>query len=106
MCIRDSTHTAWLVESEAELHAWKQKLQDAGLDVSVETRHEVIESIYVRDPNGYFIEFLSLIHIFTSSTSLTISGSSAEVGSSNSMILWLMHNERAIACLLYTSRCV
>ena len=23
----------------------------------METRHEVIESIYVRDPNGYFIEF-------------------------------------------------
>ena len=49
--------TAWQVESEDELKAWKQKLQDAGLDVSVETRHEVIESIYVRDPNGYFIEF-------------------------------------------------
>lgn len=55
--VSDATHTAWLVESEAELHAWKQKLQAAGLDVSVETRHEVIESIYVRDPNGYFIEF-------------------------------------------------
>lgn len=53
----DATHTAWLVDSEDELKAWKQKLQDAGLDVSVETRHEVIESIYVRDPNGYFIEF-------------------------------------------------
>ncbi|AVG39126.1 VOC family protein [Achromobacter insolitus] len=53
----DATHTAWLVESEDELKAWKQKLQDAGLEVSVETRHEVIESIYVRDPNGYFIEF-------------------------------------------------
>ncbi|CAB3922422.1 hypothetical protein LMG26841_05688 [Achromobacter dolens] len=33
----------------------------------------------------------------TSSTSLTISGSSAEVGSSNSMILGLMHSERAMA---------
>ena len=28
-----------------------------GLEVSVETAHEVIESIYVRDPNGYVIEF-------------------------------------------------
>ncbi|MFP3758285.1 VOC family protein, partial [Cupriavidus sp. SIMBA_020] len=55
--VADATHTAWQVENEAELRAWKQKLQDAGLDVSVETRHEVIESIYVRDPNGYFIEF-------------------------------------------------
>jgi catechol 2,3-dioxygenase-like lactoylglutathione lyase family enzyme len=53
----DATHTAWLVESEAELQAWKARLEAHGLDVSVETRHEVIESIYVRDPNGYFIEF-------------------------------------------------
>jgi catechol 2,3-dioxygenase-like lactoylglutathione lyase family enzyme len=53
----DATHTAWLVDSVEELQAWKQRLEAAGLDVSVETRHEVIESIYVRDPNGYFIEF-------------------------------------------------
>ena len=53
----DATHTAWRVESADELQAWKQRLEAAGLNVSVETRHEVIESIYVRDPNGYFIEF-------------------------------------------------
>src|ERR1700761_835566 len=53
----DATHTAWLVESEEKLHEWKAKLERAGLNLSVETRHEVIESIYVRDPNGYFIEF-------------------------------------------------
>lgn len=53
----DATHTAWLVDSEDELHAWKRRLEAVGLNVSVETRHEVIESIYVRDPNGYFIEF-------------------------------------------------
>jgi catechol 2,3-dioxygenase-like lactoylglutathione lyase family enzyme len=53
----DATHTAWLVNDEQELQAWKQKLESQGLDVSVETTHEVIESIYVRDPNGYFIEF-------------------------------------------------
>jgi len=53
----DATHTAWLVEDQEELRAWKKKLEDAGLQVSVETTHEVIESIYVRDPNGYFIEF-------------------------------------------------
>ncbi|MOA54362.1 hypothetical protein D3C78_1779620 [compost metagenome] len=33
----------------------------------------------------------------TSSTSFTISGSSAEVGSSNSMTLGFMHSDRAIA---------
>jgi hypothetical protein len=35
--------------------------------------------------------------IIVSSTSLIISGSSAEVGSSNSMIFGLMHSERAMA---------
>ncbi len=55
--VADATHTAWLVDSVEELHAWKQRLEAQGLNVSVETRHEVIESIYVRDPNGYFIEF-------------------------------------------------
>ncbi|ENW95194.1 VOC family protein [Acinetobacter dispersus] len=53
----DATHTAWLVDSTDELQAWKQRLEEKGLNVSAETTHEVIESIYVRDPNGYFIEF-------------------------------------------------
>ena len=55
--VADATHTAWLVDSPEALRAWKQRLESQGLDVSVETRHEVIESIYVRDPNGYFVEF-------------------------------------------------
>lgn len=53
----DATHTAWLVDSQEELRRWKEKLEAQGLEVSVETTHEVIESIYVRDPNGYFVEF-------------------------------------------------
>ena len=52
----DATHTAWLVDSVEELRAWKQRLEVKGVEVSVETTHEVIESIYFRDPNGYFIE--------------------------------------------------
>lgn len=53
----DATHTAWLVSSADELQAWRQRLDQQGLEVSVATTHEVIESVYVRDPNGYFIEF-------------------------------------------------
>jgi catechol 2,3-dioxygenase-like lactoylglutathione lyase family enzyme len=55
--VADATHTAWLVDSAEALQAWKTRLESHGLTVSVETRHEVIESIYVRDPNGYFVEF-------------------------------------------------
>jgi catechol 2,3-dioxygenase-like lactoylglutathione lyase family enzyme len=52
----DATHTAWLVDSAEELRAWKQRLEARGVEVSAETTHEVLESIYFRDPNGYFIE--------------------------------------------------
>ena len=52
----DATHTAWQVDSEEELAAWRDRLVEKGVEVSVETRHEVIESIYFRDPNGYFVE--------------------------------------------------
>ncbi|WP_308340567.1 VOC family protein [Pandoraea commovens] len=52
----DATHTAWLVDTQDELHAWKARLEARGVTVSAETAHEVIESIYFRDPNGYFIE--------------------------------------------------
>ena len=55
--VADATHTAWLVDGPDALRAWKRHLDAQGLDVSVETRHEVIESVYVRDPNGYFVEF-------------------------------------------------
>src|SRR5258706_7002170 len=51
----DSTHTAWAVDSAEELEAWKQRLEARHVEV-IETRHETIESIYFRDPNGYFIE--------------------------------------------------
>lgn len=52
----DATHTSWLVHTKEELLAWKDKLESKGIEVSAETAHEVIESIYFRDPNGYFIE--------------------------------------------------
>ena len=42
----DATHTAWRVDSAEDLQAWKHRLEGQGLKVSVETRHEVIESIH------------------------------------------------------------
>ena len=51
-----STHTAWRVDTPEELLAWKEKLEKHGLDVSPLTNHEVIDSIYFHDPNGYNIE--------------------------------------------------
>jgi len=51
----DATHTAWSVDTAEELEAWKARLIAKDVEV-IETRHETIESIYFRDPNGYFIE--------------------------------------------------
>lgn len=51
-----ATHTAWRAENEDELIAWKEALERRGVSVSSYTRHEVLESIYFVDPNGYPLE--------------------------------------------------
>lgn len=52
----DSVHTAWRVESEEDLLSWKHFLETRGVTVDMHIRHELIESIYFRDPNGYLVE--------------------------------------------------
>jgi catechol 2,3-dioxygenase-like lactoylglutathione lyase family enzyme len=51
-----ANHTAWSVETQEDLAAWKERLRSFGVKVSDEVRHETIESIYFRDPNFYPIE--------------------------------------------------
>lgn len=51
-----ANHTAWGVESLEELVKWKETLEARGMKVSPYTRHEILESIYFRDPNGYPLE--------------------------------------------------
>lgn len=51
----NSVHTAWRVQSEAELTAWRERLEGHGYKI-MQAAHEIIESIYVTDPNGYAIE--------------------------------------------------
>lgn len=50
-----AVHTAWRVETEVELLAWRKRFEDRGVPVR-QTRHEIIDSIYVTDPNGYMVE--------------------------------------------------
>lgn len=52
----DAIHTAWRVESRETLLAWRQRLEDQGVAILYQIEHEVIESIYFRDPNGYYLE--------------------------------------------------
>jgi catechol 2,3-dioxygenase-like lactoylglutathione lyase family enzyme len=51
-----ANHTAWRVQSEAELLDWQRRLEGHGVNVSQFVRHEIIESIYFRDPNWYPLE--------------------------------------------------
>ena len=51
-----ATHTAWAVDTEAELMRWKETLEARGVSVSPYTKHEILESIYFSDPNGYPLE--------------------------------------------------
>ena len=50
-----SVHTAWRVETREELLEWRAQFESNGFDV-MQIRHEIIESIYVTDPNGYMVE--------------------------------------------------
>lgn len=52
----DAVHTAWRVETEEELLAWRTKLERNSVKVLFQVEHEVVESFYFRDPNGYFLE--------------------------------------------------
>ena len=51
-----ANHTAWRVESEVELLEWQRRLESHGVNVSQFIQHEIIESIYFRDPNWYPLE--------------------------------------------------
>jgi glyoxylase I family protein len=54
---RGSTHHfALSVESEAELHAWRQYLEEKGIPTTQVMEREDFKSIYLRDPDGHIVE--------------------------------------------------
>jgi catechol 2,3-dioxygenase-like lactoylglutathione lyase family enzyme len=52
----DAIHTSWRVETREELLAWRKQLEANGVEIMYQIEHEVVESIYFRDPNGYYLE--------------------------------------------------
>lgn len=52
----NSNHTAWSVPTAEELERWRVALEARGVNVSTHIRHEILESIYFTDPNGYPLE--------------------------------------------------
>ena len=54
---RGSTHHfALSVESEAELNAWRQYLEEKGIPTTEVLEREDSKSIYLRDPDGHIVE--------------------------------------------------
>ena len=50
-----AVHTAWRVEDRQTLLDWRERFERQGLEV-LQVSHEILESIYVTDPNGYLVE--------------------------------------------------
>jgi len=53
-----ASHTAWQVDTAQELAEWSERLASHGIPLIYDKsiRHELLESIYFRDPNGYYLE--------------------------------------------------
>jgi len=60
-----ATHTAWRVETREDLLACRAKIEAAGIKLNYQIRHEVIESIYFNDPNGYALEITWQVRPFS-----------------------------------------
>lgn len=60
-----ATHTAWRVETREDLLACRARVEAAGIKLNYQIRHEVIESIYFNDPNGYSLEITWQVRPFT-----------------------------------------
>lgn len=52
----EASHTAWRVDTREELLQWRDRLESQGIPLIFQIRHELIESIYFNDPNGYYLE--------------------------------------------------
>jgi catechol 2,3-dioxygenase-like lactoylglutathione lyase family enzyme len=51
-------HLGFLTESEEEMDRWRGWLEESGVAIERESRDEGGSSVYIRDPDGYLIEFL------------------------------------------------
>lgn len=90
-----ANHTAWRVDTEKDLLDWQQRLERHGVGVSQFVRHEILESIYFRDPNWYPLEITrplrALEPIDTTDAELTIEAAlqlAASGGWTNIEQLW------------------
>lgn len=107
----DASHTAWRVETREEVMAWRERLEAMGVRIMFQVKHEVVESIYFRDPNGYYLEIgcpvRALEALDTSDSMLTLQAALAiedRLAANNERLsnieqLWREKGERVRACI-------
>jgi catechol 2,3-dioxygenase-like lactoylglutathione lyase family enzyme len=49
-------HTAWAAKDPDELRLWRDRIARTGVKFSEVIEHEILQSVYFRDPNGYDME--------------------------------------------------
>jgi catechol 2,3-dioxygenase-like lactoylglutathione lyase family enzyme len=63
--VDNGRHTAFHCEARADLLRWRDHLKGHGVNVSPPIQHELIESIYFTDPNGYPLEITAPLRAMT-----------------------------------------
>src|SRR5699024_8881714 len=61
----NSRHLAIHVDNEEDLLEYRRRLDGSQWPVEMQVRHETIESIYTRDPNGYMVEITRALRPIT-----------------------------------------
>lgn len=61
----NSRHLAIHVDDEEDLLEYRRRLDHSQWPVEMQVRHETIESIYTRDPNGYMVELTRALRPIT-----------------------------------------
>ena len=92
--VENGRHTAFSVASRRELLAWSKRLIQAQVNVSPPVRHELVESIYFTDPNGYPLEITRAIRPMARKdavdAALTVQGllESVTIGADSAEDMW------------------
>jgi catechol 2,3-dioxygenase-like lactoylglutathione lyase family enzyme len=63
--LKNGRHLALLVDTEEELDNYERRLEAAGYTSHYRYSHELIESLYVDDPNGYHMEITRKLRAVT-----------------------------------------
>jgi catechol 2,3-dioxygenase-like lactoylglutathione lyase family enzyme len=103
--VGNGRHMAFHCDTEEQLLAWRGHLKKSAVNVSPPIRHELIESIYFTDPNGYPLEITrpmrSMNKLDAADAELTVAALLASVatGAGSAEDMWRRKGELVKASL-------